>query len=148
MNKKLRALLNQVQSTADFGYVAFESVNDTNALGDNALHCVCVWGDLEATKLLVENGIVINQRGESGFTPLNIALDFDHRELADYLIANGADTSVIGAKELFDRKKYDLHMKCLAAGIEVLKQQIQEECGSAQQGTPIDVEPASRSGGG
>jgi ankyrin repeat protein len=88
---------------------------------------------------------VIHQRGEGGFTPLNIALDFDHRELADYLISNGADTSVIGAKELFDRKKYDLHMKCLAAGIEVLKQQIQEECGSAQQGTPIDVEPASRS---
>ena len=76
MNKQVMELLRRVQSTADFGYVTFDSINATNALGDNALHCVCVWGDLEAVKQLVENGIDINQRGEHGFTPLRIAIDF------------------------------------------------------------------------
>lgn len=143
MNKTLLELLKLVQSTADFGYVVFESINDTNALGDNALHCICVWGDLEAARLLVENGIEINQRGESGFTPLNIALDFGHHELADYLIANGADTSVIGAQEQFNREKYNLHIKCLAEDIKALKLQIHEQCKNAQQG-PTDDEPAVR----
>lgn len=117
--------MEKVQSTADFGYVAFDSISDTNALGDNAPHCVCVSGDLEAAKLLVKNGIEVNQRGEGGFAPLNIAIEFGHSKLADYLIANGADTSVIGAEEKFDCEKYNLHMKCLAEGIELLKQQIQ-----------------------
>lgn len=128
MNDKLRDLLQQVQSTADFGYVTFESVNDTNALGDNALHCVCVWGDLEAAKLLVENGIELNQKGEGGFAPLNVALDFGHKEIVDYLIANGADTSVIDAVEQFDREKYNLHMQRLAEQIEQLESKIENEC--------------------
>ncbi|MEW6648217.1 MAG: ankyrin repeat domain-containing protein [Pseudomonadota bacterium] len=75
MNKKLRELLDKVRSAADFGYVDFHSINDTNALGDNALHCVCVWGDIDAAKLLIESGIEVNQHGEGGFTPLNIALN-------------------------------------------------------------------------
>jgi ankyrin repeat protein len=132
MNDKLRDLLHQVQSTADFGYVTFKSVNDTNAWGDNALHCICVWGDLEAAKLLVENGIELNQRGEGGFTPLNVALDFGHKEIADYLIANGADTSVIGVAEQFDREKHNLHMKRLAEQIQLLEANVKNECdGSA-----------------
>ncbi|MGD2119816.1 MAG: ankyrin repeat domain-containing protein [Chromatiales bacterium] len=133
MNKDIQALLEQVQSTADFGYVSFNSINDTNELGDNALHCVCVWGDLEAAKLLVENGIDINQRGEGGFTPLNIAIDFGHQEIAGYLIANGADTSVIGAKEQFDREKHNLHMKRLTEEIEALEEKIEQECGDSSQ---------------
>ncbi|WP_160172730.1 hypothetical protein [Methylomarinum vadi] len=48
----------------------------------------------------------------------------DHVSPSDHLIANGAE-------EKFDHEKNSLHMKCLAEGIEVLKQQIQEKCGSA-----------------
>lgn len=150
MNEALRELLQKVQSTADFGYVPFDSINDTNALGDNALHCACVWGDLEAVKLLVENGIEINQPGEFGFRPLNIAHDFGFREIADYLVAKGADTSVIGMEEVFDREKWDLHMQRLAEGIEALAKRIEEECGkSAQQVAEPDAGelPASSGNG-
>jgi ankyrin repeat protein len=75
MNKDLIELLDKVASVPDFYGIEFKSINQTNALGDNALHCVCVWGDLDAAKLLVENGIEINQHGEGSFTPLNMALD-------------------------------------------------------------------------
>jgi len=42
MNAQVKELLEKVRSTADFGSVRFESINDTNAFGDNALHCVCI----------------------------------------------------------------------------------------------------------
>jgi ankyrin repeat protein len=113
--------------------VTFESINDTNALGDNALHCVCVWGDFEAVKLLVENGIDINQRGEHGFSPLNVAVDFGFNEIADYLIANGSDPMVLGVEETFDRKRYALHLKRMVEQIQKLEQLIEEGCKGVAQ---------------
>src|SRR5690606_6499953 len=106
MYNNLEDLLADVKSTPDFCDVDFTTVHDTNAFGDNALQCVCVWGDLSAAKLLVDNGIDINKKGEGGFTPLNVALDFNHSELANYLISVGADTSVIGAEFKYDQVKY------------------------------------------
>jgi ankyrin repeat protein len=128
MNEQVRELLLRVQSTADFGYVIFDSINATNALGDNALHCVCVWGDLDAVKLLVENGIDINQRGEGGFTPLKVAVDFGFLKIAEHLIANGADPSEIDAEETFDRDKHALHLQRLGGHIDALEKQVAEEC--------------------
>jgi ankyrin repeat protein len=140
MNEKIQDLLLRIQSTADFGYVIFDSINDTNALGDNALHCVCVWGDLEAAKLLVENGINVNQCGEHGFTPLNVADDFGFREIVDYLIANGADPSVLGMEPTFDRDLYTFHMQRLGEQIQELEKQVEAVCGcNAQLCAPADA---------
>ena len=130
MKKEVRELLRRVQSTADFGYVAFDSINDTNALGDNALHCACVWGDVEAAKLLVEHGININQRGEHGFTPLKVAVDFGFREIADYLIANGADTGILNLEPAFDRERHTLHLQRIRDRIRRLEEQIKVGCDS------------------
>ena len=128
MDKKVSDLLRQVQSTADFGYVTFDSINDTNALGENALHCVCVWGELEAAKLLVENGIQINQRGEFGFTPLRVAVDFGFKEIADLLIACGADVTALESEEVFDHERHALHVKLIGEQIQKLAERIGNEC--------------------
>ncbi len=128
MKEDLIKLLDQVRSTPDFCTVDFKGINDTNVFGDNALHCICVCGDIEAAKLLVENGININQHGEGDLTPLNVALDFNHNELADYLIQSGADTSVIGAEFKFDVKKHDLHIQTLESEIHELETTIKHEC--------------------
>lgn len=127
MNEQVLKLLRRVQDTADFGYVTFDSINATNALGDNALHCVCVWGDLEAAKLLVENGIDVNQQGEHGFTPLKVAIDFGYTKIAEYLIANGADRSTIDAEETYDPEKHALHLRRLGEQIEALGKHIDEQ---------------------
>ena len=128
MNEQVVELLNRVKTTPDFSYVVFDSINATNALGDNALHSVCVWGDLESAKLLVSNGINVNQRGEFGFTPLKIAVDFGFPEIAEYLKANGADSAAIDAPEKFDSEKDALHLRRLGEEINTLKKQIDQEC--------------------
>jgi len=125
MNDQVQELLQYVQNTPDFGYVDFHSINDTNELGDNALHCVCGYGDLEAARLLVENGIDLNQRGELGFTPLNVAVEFGHQDIADYLIAHGADIRTLEAEPEFDRERQILHVQRLAEHIKMLQCQLQ-----------------------
>ncbi len=121
MDDRVRELLDQVGSTPDFCGVTFDSINATNALGDNALHCVCVWGDLDAARLLVQHGINIHQRGEFGFTPLRVAVDFGHRAIADLLLANGADAAAIDAPEQFDPLANARHLGDLQVQIESLE---------------------------
>ncbi|MDD2720032.1 MAG: ankyrin repeat domain-containing protein [Gallionella sp.] len=138
LNERVVELLKKVKSTADFGYVKFDSINATNELGDNALHCVCVWGDLEAAKLLVENGINVNQQGELGFTPLRVAVDFGHNSITEYLKANGADSAAVDAPEKFDAEKNSLHFLRLGEEIEALEGLLEKECNYAQQSVPAD----------
>ncbi|NKF23191.1 ankyrin repeat domain-containing protein [Solimonas marina] len=128
MYANLKDLLQGVKSAPDFSGVNFTTINDTNAFGDNALHCVCVWGDLNAAKLLVGSGINIDQKGEGGFTPLNVALEFGYTELANYLISSGADTSVIGAEFKYDPAKDRRHMADLNSKIDELKSKIKSDC--------------------
>jgi ankyrin repeat protein len=128
MDRALRELLDQVSSVPDFIGVVLRDINDTNAFGDNALHCVCVWGDLEAAKLLVENGINIEQKGEGGFTPLKIADDFGHSEIVNYLISKGASVDALDAEFIFDREANARHLKSLQDGIEELNETIKVEC--------------------
>ena len=122
MNEKVLQLLGRVQSTADFGYVTFDSVNAVNAFGDNALHCVCVWDDLAAAKLLVESGINVNQPGEFGFTPLRIASQFGSNELVNYLLASGADPGALNAPEVFDSKANSAHIASLDKVVTILEE--------------------------
>jgi ankyrin repeat protein len=129
MNEDLTELLESIKGVPDFYGIEFNSINDTNAFGDNALHCVCVWGDIAAAKLLIEHGIEINQRGEGDLTPLDLALDFGHQELAIYLISMGADTSVIGAEFKFDPEKNKKHLQGMAASIKALEEKIKHTCG-------------------
>lgn len=90
MTERVRAILDRVHEVSDYCYVTFDDINSTNALGDNALHCVCVWGDIESARVLIEGGIDINKKGEFGFTPLAIAEQFGHGEIAGLLRSLGA----------------------------------------------------------
>ncbi|WP_444916859.1 ankyrin repeat domain-containing protein [Microbulbifer sp. JMSA003] len=129
MNQAVRKLLSQVEDVPDFSGIQLNDINDTNSFGDNALHCVCVWGDLEAAKILVENGIDIEQRGEGGFTPLKVAEDFGHQQIVDYLISKGASLKALDVEFEFDPEADSKHMKKLEQGIEELQNKIQAECG-------------------
>jgi len=104
--------------------VPFESINDPNALGDNALHCVCVWGDIEAVKLLVENGINLHQRGEFGFTPLRVAAEFGRATIVEYLLEAGADPAALDSPEIFGGDAHVKHLKSLRDQIKRLEDQV------------------------
>jgi ankyrin repeat protein len=116
----LRDLLRKVGDTADYAGVVFDHIDATNALGDNALHCVCVWGDLTAAELLVKHGIDLHRCGEHGFTPLRVAMEFGHTALVEYLLAQGADPAALDAPERPDRDAQARHMELLAREVDRL----------------------------
>lgn len=91
MDNQVRLILAKVASSADFACVELVDVNTTNSMGDNALHCVCLWGDVEAAKALINAGINIDQFGERGYTPLHIACMAGHIAVVELLVAHGAD---------------------------------------------------------
>ncbi|HXE41741.1 MAG TPA: ankyrin repeat domain-containing protein [Candidatus Baltobacteraceae bacterium] len=155
MKPEVKAILDKVKQTADFGYVAFESISDTNTFGCNALHCVIVRGDYESAKVLIENGININQKGEDGYTPLHQACSFGQKEIVKLLLENGADTfartegdlpftkaRLSGHNEIcevlkpyMDKKggdessrKRQNHLEKLDSSIKELKKQIKKHC--------------------
>lgn len=123
MKAQIQELLKKVRSTADFGSVPFDSINDTNTLGDNALHRACVWQDLKACKLLVESGINLHQKGEFGSTPLRVASDFGHSAVIAYLLAEDADPSTLDAPEVFDHEADARHMNSLGEQVKRLEDQ-------------------------
>ena len=154
MHPDVLAILERVKQTADFGYVDFSDINATNELGDNALHCVIVWGDYEAAKILLAHGINVNQKGEEGFTPLHQACSFGHKEIVRLLLESGADTFARTAGDLpfttarlsghdeicellraFAKKgsgphlqMHDKHLQALSGSIQKLESQIDENC--------------------
>jgi ankyrin repeat protein len=91
MKPEVQSILHRVKDTADFGYVDFTDINATNALGDNALHCVIVWDDYEAARVLIENGIDLEKHGEHGYTPLHEACAFGRKAIVELLLQKGAD---------------------------------------------------------
>jgi ankyrin repeat protein len=91
MKPEVQAILARVKDTADYGGVDFTDINATNDLGSNALHCVIVWGDYEAAKVLIENGIDFQKHGELGYTPLHEACAFGRKDIVRLLLEKGAD---------------------------------------------------------
>lgn len=59
-------------------------------VGRTPLHIAAALGNLEAVKLLINYGAEINYQDTWGWTPFNLAVVGKHREVINYLIANGA----------------------------------------------------------
>jgi ankyrin repeat protein len=70
----------------DYLGVEFTTINSSNIFGSNALHCVCIWGDVERAKLLIRNGININAIGEHGYTPIHEAVAHEKIEVVKILL--------------------------------------------------------------
>lgn len=55
-----------------------------------------MFNDVEAVKAFIESGADINQTNDYGQTALILACNYDYEDLAEYLIAQGADPNVQG----------------------------------------------------
>jgi uncharacterized protein len=65
-----------------------------NSGGFTPLHAAAFSGSLPIAKLLLENGAVLEDAAnKSGVTPMMIAIEENHVELAEFLITKGADVN-------------------------------------------------------
>jgi ankyrin repeat protein len=87
----LERIFTKLHGTADFEEVDFSDINACSLDGDNALHCVVGWGDIDAAKALINAGIDINKAGDLGYTPLHVACMKGNLEMVKLLVESGAE---------------------------------------------------------
>lgn len=68
--------------------------------GNNMLHVACQNDHRRIAKLLLKNGINVNDQNLAGNTPLHYCFQYNFLHLSDYLIAHGADETIANKKGL------------------------------------------------
>ena len=61
---------------------------------DISIHKAATFGNIEAVKQHLANGTDVNAKDLTGFAPLVFAASCGHKEIAELLIAKGADVNV------------------------------------------------------
>ena len=81
------------------------------------LRKACKKGDIEAVKQHLAAGADVNAGGVFGKTPLHLAALKDHKEIAELLIANGAD---VNAKQAVEGET-PLHLAAMGGHKEIVE---------------------------
>ncbi|HLH52786.1 MAG TPA: ankyrin repeat domain-containing protein [Verrucomicrobiae bacterium] len=69
-------------------------VNAPDATGRTLLETYAAKGNLDAVKLLLDNGAVVNGTRQTGLAPLHFAAGNGHKAVVDLLLKKGANTNV------------------------------------------------------
>jgi ankyrin repeat protein len=88
------AALKDASSTADNAGYVFKSAQDTNLLGETALHIAAIRGDIKVGKILLNVGANINAPGEYGNTPLHEAVGQRKYDFVKLLLDHGASKDI------------------------------------------------------
>jgi len=104
----LTEMLNDGQISRNRAFELAEMVLRTNAIRlyhfKSTIHQAADAGDLAKVKAFIQEGIDVNTK-VNGFTPLHCAARYGHKEVAQLLIAKGAD---VNAKDTRGRTPIDL----------------------------------------
>ena len=102
------------------------------------IHDAAERGDLAAVQVELDNGEKINVKDMDNWTPLHIAVRFDHEELVELLIANGANVNARGGWQ----QGAPLHWASLAGRINIVELLIANGANvnakAKNGGTPLD----------
>ncbi|XP_065838890.1 serine/threonine-protein phosphatase 6 regulatory ankyrin repeat subunit B-like isoform X2 [Oscarella lobularis] len=91
------------------------NIEAKNDLGNGALACACLGGDLEIVKKVIGMGLSVNETHENDYISLHCACDCgDHVAIATYLIENGAN---IEAENIFGQTPFLLACYCQRVGV-------------------------------
>ena len=86
----------------------------TNKFGQTPLHLCCAQGRLYAVTCLLHKGANPNpQSTDTKSTPLHLAVQHDHEDIARLLLAFGADTTI---KNMTGETAFDLGLAELLTG--------------------------------
>merc|ERR1719436_2247219 len=71
-----------------------DTLKATDERGNTLLHIACQNNNRRIVKLLIKNGISVNEQNAKGNTPLHYCSQYGFMQLADYLLAHGADDGI------------------------------------------------------
>lgn len=94
MQKELENLLSDYSRLPEWLDEPIPEVNSQSLFGDYPLNVAATRGRLYEVKLLISGGAKLDQKGEHGFTPLHNAVEQGHANIVDFLLLQGADTSI------------------------------------------------------
>ncbi len=103
-------------------------INAVNCDGDNALHVAIHQGNDEAARMLIDEGININQPGDLAHTPLHDACYWGNMQIVRLLIEKGADIFALDeGVSPFTMARYGGHDAiCDLLGTEMKKRQVKD----------------------
>ncbi|HEY5338150.1 MAG TPA: ankyrin repeat domain-containing protein [Rhizomicrobium sp.] len=96
----LKSVLAAIQNITGYLGIDLETVDQRSIFGDTPLGVAVVWNDIEAAKILLDNGADVNARQEDNATPLHEAARFADARMAELLIERGADPTL--RDDMFD----------------------------------------------
>ena len=102
--KTLREVLELINSCGDWFEMPATSANQQGAYADYPLHKVAHWGDVEAARVLLDNGADIDAVGEDEETPLLRAILGRKTEMIKFLLSRGAD---LNPKDIYGKTALD-----------------------------------------
>jgi hypothetical protein len=70
-------------------------VNGPDLRGRTPLHCACLTGQLDAARLLISHGAIVNARMKDGTSPLHIVAELGFVQVVNLLLENGADVNTV-----------------------------------------------------
>ena len=92
MYRDVGDVLALVKETVPYLGIELRDINQRGIFDDTPLILVMSWDDIEAARLLLENGADVSAKGEDGNTALHSAALNGNTELVRLLLANNAPT--------------------------------------------------------
>ena len=95
MNPDLEKVLTKIRDAQLMEFIGvgakLDDPNESGLFGTTPLHIVAIWGDIEAARILLDNGAEIDIPAEEDCTALHEAINQGHFEMVKFLVSRGAD---------------------------------------------------------
>ncbi|MBI1178935.1 MAG: hypothetical protein GC201_00150 [Alphaproteobacteria bacterium] len=90
----VKDVLSRVQQVTEYLGIQLVDPNQHGIFGDTPLHVAAGWGEVDAVRLLLDAGAMVDSRGERNDTPLYSAVSSGNLDVVRLLVDRGASTKV------------------------------------------------------
>ena len=94
MEKELLCILKKYEAHPDFLGDTIKDINQAGGMDDTVLHIAARNNSLNDALVFLQNGALIDFKGDLGYTPLHYACMFGNIEMVKVLLDNGSDKNI------------------------------------------------------
>ena len=94
MEKELLCILKKYEAHPDFLGDTIKDINQAGGMDDTVLHIAARNNSLNDALVFLQNGALIDLKGDLGYTPLHYACMFGNIEMVKLLLDNGSDKNI------------------------------------------------------